>query len=103
MMKNIYIIRHGESEGNAGMVDESKYVIDSNINLNETGIEQAKQAGRILNEHLNLYDGVFWVSPFKRTRQTYTNIYTELDKDLKKYDYIEDPRLVEQDFGDFDF
>jgi len=103
MMRNIYIIRHGESQGNARMVKEDNYIIDSSISLNETGIEQAKRAGIVLNNHLNILSGVFWVSPFKRTRETFKHIYDNVDEDIKKYDYIEDPRLVEQDFGDFDF
>lgn len=102
-MKNIYIIRHGESEGNARMVGDDNYIIDSNIKLNQTGIEQAKEAGRILSKHLNVLDGVFWVSPFTRTRETFQNICETANEDINGYDYIEDPRLVEQDFGDFDF
>ncbi len=104
MMKDIYIVRHGESQGNARMVEEGNYVIDSNISLNKTGIEQAKQAGKILNEQINSnYGGIFWVSPFKRTRETYKNMLDTVNGYIKNYDYIEDPRLVEQDFGDFDF
>ena len=103
MMKNIYIVRHGESQGNARMIEQGQYIIDNNISLNQNGIEQAKQAGEILNKQLNLYNGVFWVSPFKRTRETFKHIFDKVNEDIKKYDYIEDPILVEQDFGDFDF
>lgn len=102
-MKNIYIVRHGESQGNARVVGDKEYVIDSSVKLTLNGIEQAKEAGRKLNNCLRSDNGAFWVSPFERTRATYINMLSMLDDKFKNFPYIEDPRLVEQDFGDFDF
>lgn len=105
MKKNIYIIRHGQSKGNVRDVDEAKgYVIDSNIELTMLGNFQAADAGYMLNNYLKSKSGAFFVSPFKRTRCTAEQIKIALEsKFSENYDYIEDPRLVEQDFGDFDF
>ena len=104
-MKNIYIVRHGESQGNARHIKESDgYVIDMNVELTELGMCQAAYAGANLNNHLKSKNGVFWVSPFKRTRCTADYIKCNLNSKYRRnYDYVEDPRLVEQDFGDFDF
>lgn len=103
-MKNIYIVRHGESEGNARLVGENdEYVIDSKIQLTTRGILQASYAGTKLAKTLNSNNGVIWISPFVRTRQTARHIINELEIRGLQYDHFEDPRLVEQDFGDFDF
>ena len=102
-MKNLYIIRHGESEGNVRKVTDNEYVIDTRINLTENGVVQAKATGKILNHYLKSKNGVFWISPFTRTRSTAKYIKNELCDKFSQYDFIEDPRLVEQDFGDFDF
>lgn len=88
MIKDIYIVRHGESQGNARMVEGGNYIIDSNISLTQTGIEQAKQAGRILNEQIDSNNGVFWVSPFKRTRETFKSIIENVRTGIKNYAYI---------------
>jgi len=105
MKKNIYIVRHGQSKGNVRDVNESEgYVIDSNIELTALGKLQAADSGYMLNNYLKSKNGAFFVSPFKRTRDTAENIKVNLkSKFATTYDYIEDPRLVEQDFGDFDF
>lgn len=100
-MKNIYIIRHGESKGNARRVEKSEYIIDSSIELTETGKVQADFTGEKLNKILKRNKVVIWISPFKRTRQTTAGIISKL-KNIE-YEIFEDPRLVEQDFGDFDF
>lgn len=101
-MKNIYIVRHGESKGNARQVKESDgYVIDMNVELTKLGNLQVAEAGLKLRDYLKSDNGVFWVSPFKRTRSTAQGLIINSGK--SNYDYIEDPRLVEQDFGDFDF
>lgn len=105
MKKNIYIVRHGQSKGNARDVNESEgYVIDSNVELTDLGHLQTASAGGVLKNYLKSKNGAFFVSPFKRTRDTVENIKGNLQsKFAENYDYIEDPRLVEQDFGDFDF
>lgn len=104
-MKNIYIVRHAQSQGNArNITEEDGYVIDMNVELTKLGHLQAAEAGINLSKHLSSKNGVFWVSPFARTRSTANDIKLNLDaKFSTNYDYVEDPRLVEQDFGDFDF
>lgn len=118
-MKHIFIIRHGESEGNARQV-EGEYIIDCNIKLTEKGKVQALNAGKQLATFLmkGSYSVTLWISPFERTRQTadqieigmYNEIHgssyetlSEINKDKTSWIRKEDPRLVEQDFGDFDF
>ena len=105
MNKNIYIVRHGQSKGNARDVNETEgYVIDSNVELTDLGHLQTASAGGVLNNYLKSKNGAFFISPFERTRDTAENIKGNLkSKFSQNYDYIEDPRLVEQDFGDFDF
>lgn len=100
-MKNIYIVRHGESKGNVKLVEEGEYVIDSSIELTEGGKLQAALAGEKLNKLLKRNKVAIWVSPFKRTRQTASCIISKFQN--INYEVFEDPRLVEQDFGDFDF
>ncbi len=102
-MNNIYIIRHGESEGNIKKGKTQRgYIIGTEIELTENGKMQSKSAGDCLN-HIISRDSMiaFWVSPFKRTRQTFAEIEKRITN--KNFEYFEDPRLVEQDFGDFDF
>ena len=67
MIKNIYLIRHGQSHGN---VDRKAYELfpDYAIRLTKVGAEQARKAGEILNK----VEGNFHVflSSYFRTRQT---------------------------------
>lgn len=100
-MKNIYIVRHGESNGNIKNVDSGNYVIDTSIELTEKGILQAKQAGVKLNDVLGKKKIAIWFSPFKRTKQTTAAIIDKLS-DIR-FSLYESPWLAEQDFGDFDF
>lgn len=100
-MKNIYIVRHGESNGNIKNVDSGNYVIDTSIELTEKGILQAKQAGVKLNDVLGKKKIAIWFSPFKRTKQTTAAIIDKLSD--VRFSLCESPWLAEQDFGDFDF
>lgn len=100
-MKNIYIVRHGESNGNIKNVDSGNYVIDTSIELTEKGILQAKQTGVKLNDVLGKKKIAIWFSPFKRTKQTTAAIIDKLS-DIR-FSLYESPWLAEQDFGDFDF
>ena len=114
-MKNIFIIRHGQSEANANvrglLSEERKYVIDSAFDITDLGREQAENAAvnilHTLNCHVpNPFNRQFTMltSPYTRTRSTakvVKNILKNLNAEIVKE--IEDPRLVEQDFGDFDF
>lgn len=103
-MKRIFLIRHGESEGNIGLTKkDGNYKPDPIIELTEKGIEQAKDAGRHLKtyideNHIDLNNSALWVSPYIRTRQTAKYINDILNINTR----YEDPRIVEQDFGNFD-
>ena len=112
-MKNIFIIRHGQSEANAnvkGLLSKDKeYVIDSKFDLTDLGKEQvsetAKKIASIIKESKcgNSFS-LYW-SPYTRTRTTARILMAEsvMRNGLAVFKQIEDPRLVEQDFGDFDY
>jgi len=84
--KNIYFIRHAESEHN---VLESKYSYFEFEKLNihdpkltQRGIEQTNCLKKILNEKKIHFDTVF-VSPLSRTIQTYHLIEKDINNDAK--------------------
>lgn len=103
----IYLIRHGESEGN---VDHTVYrnVPDWKVNLTEKGKEQAKQAGMRLQKSIetslpkiNWSSGwlgqphlIIYTSPWYRARQTAAIINGFFNAEIR-----EDPRLREQEWG----
>lgn len=95
----IFIIRHGQSEGN---VDKTIYLKkpDYALNLTDIGVEQAKWAGTQLkhvigNESLGVY-----YSPFFRTIQTLNNISKTLNNDgINRIAFArEEPRIREQEW-----
>src|SRR5262245_1504096 len=94
--ERIILIRHGESEGNA---DNSLYQTtqDFALKLSARGVEQAKQAGKRIGEIIR--DGSLYVylSPYHRTRETYSHISETIGRNVVKI--VEDPRLREQDWG----
>lgn len=107
-MKKIFIVRHGESEANANqrglLSEEGKYVIDSSFKLTEKGRYQAREAGEKILKAMSSEKYSIYISPYERTRQTARVIHGVLLNNGKKVNkHVEDPRLVEQDFGDFDF
>lgn len=94
-MQRIYLIRHGQSTGN---VDPTVYfkIFDHNIKLTELGHKQAKIAGKELKAKLNGRPISVFVSPYKRTMQTWKEIKAILNP--KKIKYIEEnPNLREQE------
>lgn len=80
----IYVIRHGQTDWNI----QKKLLSVTDIELNNTGIEQCKEAEKLVR-NLN-YDLVI-CSPKMRTRQTLDIINT------KKIPVIYDDRLIERD------
>lgn len=110
-MKHIYIVRHGQSEANAnvrGLLSPlGEYVNDCDFALTPLGSRQAADVGTKISkiaseENYKKYN--IYISPFKRTRQTATQLQLSLaGKGMFANKQVEDPRLVEQDFGDFDF
>ena len=73
-MKNLFLIRHGESMQNTK--ENQKILLpDHKVYLTENGIIQAEEAGKFLRTYIDrrdidLENSSLYVSPFKRTRDT---------------------------------
>ncbi|CCC07518.1 hypothetical protein SMACR_02521 [Sordaria macrospora] len=105
----IILIRHAQSEGNKNR-DIHQTIPDHRVKLTEDGWQQAYDAGRRLRKLLRADDTIqFFTSPYRRTRETTEGILATLTSDdpepspfkrnhIKVY---EEPRLREQDFGNF--
>ena len=105
----IILIRHGQSEGNKNR-EIHQSVPDHRIKLTPEGHKQALEAGHRLRAILRPDDTLhFFTSPYRRTRETTEGILQSLTSDdpspspfprhtIKVY---EEPRLREQDFGNF--
>jgi len=105
----IIIIRHAQSEGNRDKTIHQN-TPDHKVGLTPEGQEQARQAGEKLRSLLRQDDSLhFFISPYKRTRQTTEGILTTLcsnDPDPSPFQrhhikVYEEPRIREQDFGNF--
>lgn len=95
--KRIFLIRHGQSEGN---VDHNAYRIkpDYQLLLTKMGRDQALLAGMDLKKRIGDEKIMFYVSPLWRTRETFKNIiYSFTDK--TQFNYQEEPRIREQEWG----
>ena len=95
--KKIFLIRHGQSEGNLNhMVYGEKP--DYKLLLTDLGQEQALQAGKnliqLIEPNSNL---MFYVSPLWRTRQTFEGVLESFNP--VSYIWREDPRIREQEWG----
>jgi isoleucyl-tRNA synthetase len=92
---NYFLVRHGESEGNA-----KGDLISSNVfnqdHLTSVGIEEAKKAGIGLNDKKI---DIIVSSPFLRTKETSENIAKEIGF---SGEIVFDDRLVEIKAGEFD-
>ncbi len=88
-MKNLYFVRHGQTEWNAIRRMQGQW----NSNLNESGKGHADINGQLLDQ-LNI--DALYVSPLDRTRQTAEIINRYLD--LKP---VYDDRIMEWDCGDW--
>ncbi|MEW1656217.1 MULTISPECIES: histidine phosphatase family protein [unclassified Streptomyces] len=94
--RRIVLLRHGESVGN---VDDTVYERepDHALALTAKGRSQAEDAGRALRA---MFDGErisAYVSPYRRTHQTFQS----LGLDPAKVRVREEPRLREQDWGNW--
>ncbi|KAI1366078.1 histidine phosphatase superfamily [Xylaria arbuscula] len=105
----IIIIRHGQSEGNKNR-DIHQTIPDHRVKLTSDGWAQARDAGRRLRGMLRPDDTLqFYTSPYRRTRETTEGILETLTSDdpdpspFKRASMriYEEPRLREQDFGNF--
>ncbi len=105
----IFLVRHGESEGN---VNQALYrtKADHAIELTERGREQAREAGRAIDNFVfgegpiyNPFSARFrvWVSPYTRARQTADELLEEMHP-MSIIDRREHLLLAEQQFGALD-
>ena len=97
-MKNILLIRHGQSEWNK----LNLFTGFKNIELSEQGIEEANKAGENFKK-LNLKFDLVFTSELKRAQDTAKIILENLDQldDLNsKSKIIESFNLNERDYGD---
>jgi broad specificity phosphatase PhoE len=92
----IILIRHGESQGN---VDANAYanIPDYALELTEKGKAQASEAGKKLKNIVGNESLFFYVSPMWRTRSTFEQVAKAFD--LSQLQYIEEPRIREQEWG----
>ncbi|KAL8813292.1 MAG: hypothetical protein Q9200_000362 [Gallowayella weberi] len=105
----IILIRHAQSEGNKNR-EIHQTVPDHRVKLTQDGWKQAEAAGLKLRSLLRPDDTLhFFTSPYRRTRETTEGILNALTSSdpapspfprhtIKVY---EEPRLREQDFGNF--
>ncbi|ELR06775.1 hypothetical protein VC83_04241 [Pseudogymnoascus destructans] len=105
----IILIRHAQSEGNKNR-DIHQNIPDHRVKLTNDGWDQAHEAGRQLRALLKPDDTLhFFTSPYRRTRETTEGILSTLTSDdpspssfpRDKIKVYEEPRLREQDFGNF--
>ncbi|KAJ6093145.1 Histidine phosphatase superfamily clade-1 [Penicillium sp. IBT 16267x] len=105
----IILIRHAQSEGNKNR-DIHQTTPDHRVKLTSEGYRQAQEAGRRLRDLLRPDDTLhFFTSPYRRTRETTEGILESLTSDdpdpspfpRNTIQVYEEPRLREQDFGNF--
>ncbi|MFJ7158583.1 histidine phosphatase family protein [Streptomyces sp. NPDC101118] len=94
--RRIVLVRHGESEGNA---DDTVYERepDHALALTPTGLVQAAEAGERLRALFGEERVSAYVSPYRRTLET----FRELRLDPARVRVREEPRLREQDWGNW--
>ena len=88
-MKNIYIFRHGETDWN----NFGKLQGQTDIELNEAGISQAKNVSKYIKD---VKFNILFTSPLKRAKRT-ARIVAD---DLNIENIIVENDLIECDFGD---
>ena len=97
-MKNILLIRHGQSEWNK----LNLFTGFKNIELSDQGIEEADKAGQIF-KNLNIKFDIVFTSELKRAQDTAKIILKNLDQWDHLYEegkIITDINLNERDYGD---
>ena len=97
-MKNILLIRHGQSEWNK----LNLFTGFKNIELSEQGIDEANKAGQNF-KNLNIKFDIVFTSELKRAQETAKIILKNLDQWDHLYGegkIITDIKLNERDYGD---
>jgi len=114
-LRQILLVRHGESTGNLGLED-SAIVGDHSLALTDRGWEQARAVGQRLGNDFfkpalaeeesnqpkrGKHKLLIYCSPYKRTRQTLQGIFEGAGVDPSRLSRViyEDPRLREVEFG----
>eukprot|EP00741_Cyanophora_paradoxa_P022946 tig00021531_g22166.t1 len=98
MPKHITLIRHGESEANVNWSILEREP-DHQIHITERGRLQAREAGRALKARIGNQPVAFFVSPYRRTVETFECIAEAFDPSLLCVRF--EPRIREQDWGNF--
>eukprot|EP01080_Neovahlkampfia_damariscottae_P008100 gene8100-12561_t len=95
--KRIILMRTGESIGN---LDKKIYetIPDNQIKLTPLGVEQSIAAGKNLKKLFGEEKVFFYLSPLERAIETFENIQKSFEK---KLEFRIDPRLREQEWGNF--
>lgn len=95
----IFLIRHGESKG---QVDPSIFtkLADNKVPITEVGWKQSIECGERLKAMIGDEKIKFWVSPYKRTLLTFKGIKKAFDPE-QIVSVIQEPRIREQDWGNF--
>lgn len=105
----IILVRHAQSEGNKNR-DIHQTTPDHRVKLTPEGHRQAQEAGRRLRDLLRPDDTLhFFTSPYRRARETTEGMLESLTSDTptpspfprRTIKVYEEPRLREQDFGNF--
>ncbi len=94
-MINLYIVRHGETSWNKESICQGR----SDLELNEKGINEAKEVSLLLKENNYKFD-VYISSPLKRSFETAVIIKETLT--FNKNDILIDNNFVERYFGYFE-
>ncbi|CAN3358726.1 hypothetical protein DICA4_D07954 [Diutina catenulata] len=115
--KYILLVRHGESAANSDK-SVNRHTPNHKVELTSKGVEQAQAAGKVLRQFLEheSFDQPlqsetnkcpsrslwFYTSPYVRARETCRNICAGIDSMPNvTYKIHEEPRMREQDFGNF--
>ena len=96
-MRQIKLIRHGESLANIGTWNPA-LTGDNSVPLTPRGHEQAMEAGRLLGAEF-LSSALLYCSPYRRTRETLAGLLNGAGTDPATVRVYEDPRLREVDPG----
>jgi broad specificity phosphatase PhoE len=93
------LVRHGESLGN---VQSDVFVTqpDWRIPLTELGKDQARETGRKIAEIVGRAPIMLYTSPYARARQTLKEVLAQFDGN-EVVGVHDEPRLIEQQFGNF--
>jgi broad specificity phosphatase PhoE len=94
--QRIILIRHGQSEGNENP-EINSCKPDYTLELTDEGLKQAYDAGKKIKSIVRDETLFFYVSPYWRTRSTFEQIVRHFPRG--QYDFTEEPRLREQEWG----